>query len=420
MADGQLTRALQHIRRMLGVPGGAALNDRHLLERFTTSKEEAAFAALVHRHGPLVLGVCRRILGNDHDADDAFQATFLVLASRAGAVSWRESIGSWLYNVAYHLATRARRAATRRRHYEQRAATMAATDTAPAADWDELRPILDDELQRLPEKYRMPLLLCCLQGQSRDEAAVQLGWTPGEVKGRLQRGRDLLRCRLTRRGLTLSAASLPVLLAQGAIAALPPALVTTTVKAAAGGAVAAPVAALMKGAAQAMFWSKIKSWVLIGLVVAVALGVGVAGVLSSNPSTAVTERVQAKDADQPAKPDDRRNDPRVDPERYDKADVVLRVKLKGNLAYSGTVSGFITTFAVVEALKNKTAAALDKEVRVNARGTPQVKIDNVIRGLGFSDECTIYLKPRDGGGWVYLDNSVEKGVSHVTAAKPKQ
>jgi RNA polymerase sigma factor (sigma-70 family) len=373
----------------------------------------------VHRHGPLVLGVCRRVLGNDHDADDAFQATFLVLASRADTVSWRESIGSWLYNVAYHVASRARRGAARRRHYEQRAATMATTDVAPAADWDELRPILDDELQRLPEKYRMPLLLCCVQGQSRDEAAVQLGWTPGEVKGRLQRGRDLLRGRLTRRGLALSVVALPVLLAQGAIAALPPTLVTTTVQAAIGGAVTAPVADLMKGAVQAMFWSKIKIWVLIGLVMAVALGVSVAGVLTSNPSHAAAS-VAAKDEEKPAKADDKRNDPRVDAERYDKADLVLRVKLKGNLAYSGTVSGFITTFTVVETLKNKTRAAIDKEVRVNANGSPRVKIDNVIRGMNFDEECTIYLKPRDGGGWLYLDNSVEKGVSHVTATKPKQ
>jgi hypothetical protein len=297
---------------------------------------------------------------------------------------------------------------------------MAAKEAAPGTDWDELQPILDDELHRLPEKYRMPLLLCCVQGQSRDEAAVQLGWKPGEVKGRLQRGRELLRGRLTQRGLTLSAAVLPVLLAQGAIAALPPILLATTVKAAAGGAVSAPVTALVKGALQAMFWNKIKTWVLVGLVMALALGVGVGAVLHHNPSQAAAQSVQAKEVDEPARGDDKRKDPRVDGERYDKADVVLRVKLKGNLAYSGTVSGFITTFTVLETLKNKTATAIDKEVKVNANGSPRFKIDNVIRGMNFDEECTIYLTPREGGGWLYLDRSVEKGVSHVTAAKPKQ
>src|SRR5262249_34267055 len=157
--------------------------------------------------------------GNDHDADDVFQATFLVLASKAGSVSWRESIGSWLYNVAYHLATKTRRGAARRRQHEQWAASMAPKNAAPSPDGGELQSIVDDELQRLPGKYRMPLLLCYLQGHTRDEAARQLGWTQVEVKGRLQRGRDLLRDRLLRRGLATSAAMLPATLSQSAIAA---------------------------------------------------------------------------------------------------------------------------------------------------------------------------------------------------------
>src|SRR5262249_6263005 len=153
--------------------------------------------------------------------DDVFQATFVVLASKARSVGWRESIGSWLHNVAYHLAAKTRRGAARRRQHEQRAATMAPKNEVPSPDWEGLQSIVDDELQRLPAKSRTPLLLCYLQGQTRDEAARQLGWTQVEVKGRLQRGRDLLRDRLLRRGLATSAATLPATLSQGAIAVVP-------------------------------------------------------------------------------------------------------------------------------------------------------------------------------------------------------
>lgn len=262
MARSKLTDAIRHVRQLLGAPQGADLNDRQLLDRFSSSRDEGAFATLVRRHGPLVLGVCRRILANPHDADDAFQATFLVLVHKAASIGWRESIGNWLSNVAYHVATRARRGAARRRKHEQQASTMSPTEPTSSLDFSALEPILDDELHRLPEKYRMPLLLCYLQGKSRDEAAGQLGWTAGEVKGRLERGRDLLRGRLARRGLAL-AALVPAVLEQGASAAAPEDLVSATVKAAAGGAVAAPVNFLVKGALHTMFWAKVRRLMLL-------------------------------------------------------------------------------------------------------------------------------------------------------------
>jgi RNA polymerase sigma factor (sigma-70 family) len=437
MAENQLSRAMHHIRRTLGVSARADLNDRQLLEQFATSKDEEAFTLLVHRYGPQVLGVCRRMLGNDHDADDVFQATFLVLASKAGSVSWRESIGSWLYNVAYHLAAKTRRGAARRRQHEQWAATMAPQNALPSPDGEELQSIVDDELQRLPGKYRMPLLLCYLQGQTRDEAARQLGWTQVEVKGRLQRGRDLLRDRLLRRGLATSAAMLPATLSQDAIAAVPTALVTTTVKAAVGGAVAAPVAALVKGAVNAMYWSKIKTRALIALVIATVFGFGMSGFIYYYPSGASAQQVPAKDTNKPPEAASKRDDPRVDPDRYDQADVVARVKLKGGLIGTGQPIGGgrpftvkSTTFTILELLKNKTAIALDKEVSVSNFG-PHFKIDNVIRAVKFDEEFTIYLKLQDSGpplppapaappSWNYIENSNEKGVSHLSASKPKQ
>jgi len=266
MARSKLTKAIGHIRQLLGAPQGADLNDRQLLGRFTASRDEEAFETLVRRHGPLVLGVCQRILGNAHDADDAFQATFLVLANKAASIGWRESVGNWLSNVAYHVASRARRGAARRRKHEQQALAMSPTSPTSSLDWSELEPILDDELHRLPEKYRMPLLLCYLQGKSRDEAAGQLGWTAGEVKGRLERGRDLLRGRLARRGLAMSML-VPAVLEQGVIAAAPEDLVSATVKAVAGGAVAARVNFLMKGAMQTMFWVRIRMLALLSTAV---------------------------------------------------------------------------------------------------------------------------------------------------------
>ena len=188
MLGRPLSRTIQHIRSLLGA-SAADVTDRQFLERFAADRDQAAFAALVRRHGGLVLGVCRRVLGNDADAEDAFQATFLLLSKKAGTLGWNESIGGWLYKVAYHIATRARRSAARRRQHEQRVPPMPPNSADASAISADLRPILDEELHRLPEKYRLPLLLCYLQGKSREEAARELGWSPGAVKGRLERDR---------------------------------------------------------------------------------------------------------------------------------------------------------------------------------------------------------------------------------------
>jgi RNA polymerase sigma factor (sigma-70 family) len=291
---------MQRLRSLLGAPAGADLSDRHLLECFAASREEAAFEALVRRHAALVLGVCRRVLGHDADAEDAFQATFLVLAQKAGNVGWRESVGGWLYNVAYHIATRSRRAAARRRHHEHRIPSMR-THAETAPDWLELRPILDDELHRLPEKYRLPLLLCYIHGQSREQAAAELGWTAGEVKGRLERGRDLLRDRLVQRGVTLSALALPVVLASEAAAAVPSTLISTTVQGAVHGTASAAALGLMKGALQAMFFTKMKKAGLLAVVAALMIGSG-ASVLLLGKGTSTARAVPLPAAVEERKP----------------------------------------------------------------------------------------------------------------------
>src|SRR6516164_94852 len=176
MASGHLTPVLRHIQKLVTPQRGEKPTDTELLQRFTGRHEEAAFAALVERHGPMVLGVCRRVLQDAHDAEDAFQATFLVLVRKAASVRPREKVGNWLYGVAYRTAREARALAARRRGRERQVTDMPEPE-APAEDgWAELRPLLDQELSRLPDKYRTPIVLCELEGKTHKEAARQLGW----------------------------------------------------------------------------------------------------------------------------------------------------------------------------------------------------------------------------------------------------
>jgi RNA polymerase sigma factor (sigma-70 family) len=183
------------------------VSDRDLLASFARERDEAAFATLVRRHGPMVLRACQRMLQNWHDAEDVCQATLLVLASKAGSRGWHASVASWLYQVAYHLSLKAKAAAKRRSLHESRAlAQRPSVDPMAEISGRELREVLDHELLRLPEKYRVGLVLCYLEGATCDEAARQLGWPLGTLKSRLDRGRELLRSRLTKRGLTFSPA----------------------------------------------------------------------------------------------------------------------------------------------------------------------------------------------------------------------
>src|SRR5690242_12515033 len=181
------------------------MTDRDLLQRFARALDGDAFAALVQRHGPLVLGVCRRVLRQEQDAEDAFQATFLVLAKNAASICDAGAVVSWLYGVAHRTARAAKRAAGRRHAHESRARAAPPADPSWEAAWREVQAILDDEIDRLPDRLRAPFLLCHLEGQGRAEAARELGLTEGTVWSRLAQARKLLRGRLSRRGITLSA-----------------------------------------------------------------------------------------------------------------------------------------------------------------------------------------------------------------------
>src|SRR5262249_537720 len=202
-----------------------------------TSRDPAAFEALLARHGPMVLRVCQRVLGNWHDAEDAFQATFLVLARKAASVRSTAALGAWLHGVACRVALGARLSSARRRRLAAPAPDLAPLDPCPDPLSEltarEALQILDEEVQRLPQPYRLPVILCCLEGLSQEEAARQLGWTPGSVKGRLERGRKRLHQRLAGRGLALPAALALVEVSRSAASNLAGRLVTSTAKTAA-------------------------------------------------------------------------------------------------------------------------------------------------------------------------------------------
>jgi RNA polymerase sigma factor (sigma-70 family) len=227
MANSPFDHFLEYLH-MLAVPTDAG-DDAALLERFFLRRDEAAFAALVRRHGPLVLGVCRRLLKHEQDAEDAFQAAFLVLARKAGSIRNKEALAAWLYEVAYHIAARMRAENLRRNIHERQAANMAIERPSAEAKEPELVAVLDEELDHLPEKYRRPLVLCYLQGKTHLQAARELGLPAGSLSRRLGRARELLRERLAGHGFTTPAALLgTALTAETLTAAVPRALIVAT------------------------------------------------------------------------------------------------------------------------------------------------------------------------------------------------
>jgi RNA polymerase sigma factor (sigma-70 family) len=280
MAAQQLPTVLHYLRRLVSVANAGGLADNQLLSRFVANRDDAAFEVLIWRHGTMVLNLCRRVLGNEHDAEDAFQATFLTLARKAGSIGRRQAVGSWLYKVAYRIALAARAKSVRRMAREQPLGELPAPERAPDILWDDLRPVIDEEILRLPARYRTPFVLCCLEGRTIDEAALGLGCPRGTIGTRLARAKERLRVRLERRGVTVSAAACAALLAEEASAAgVRLALVTATVKAgilfaanSATGAIAAPVVALTKGELQAMFVANFKK--ITGLVLFIGIIAG--------------------------------------------------------------------------------------------------------------------------------------------------
>jgi RNA polymerase sigma factor (sigma-70 family) len=281
MAISPLSRVIEHLRRDSLFPEHSRQSDTELLEAFLVRREEAAFEALVRRHGPMILGVCRRILLDRHSAEDAFQATFMVFIQKASSISKREHLANWLYGVALRTSLQARTQAARRRIKERGVIDVAHKQVDADEAMQEMLPLLDHELSRLPDKYRLPIILCDLQGQSRKEAAQKLKLPEGTLSTRLARARRMLAKKLARHGIPLSGAAVGVALGQNvASASMPNGLVASTVKAgllfAAGeaiGTLSVTVSALTEKVVKTMLLTKLKNAITVLVIVAV-LGIG--------------------------------------------------------------------------------------------------------------------------------------------------
>ncbi len=284
MTNGQPNTLLKHIHKLVAAQAFRNLSDRALLDSWIVRRDEAAFAALVERHGSMILAVCRRVLRRLHDAEDACQATFLVLARKAGSIRKKDSLSSWLHGVAFRVASDLKKRDARKQNEGKSIDEVPGGDTVSEVTWQEAQVVLDEELNRLPESYRAPLVLCYLEGRARDEAAQQLGWNARTLRSRLERGRELLRSRLLRRGIAPSIALLSAVFAETASATMPATLSLSTVKAATSvategfasvGLISTKVAALTEGVIKAMCLTKLKTAAVVVLAVMLAsTGVG--------------------------------------------------------------------------------------------------------------------------------------------------
>lgn len=297
MKYGQMQQVVGWLRGLTREPTADGMSDQRLLNSFIARRDESAFAALMQRHGPMVLGVCRRVLRDPHDAEDAFQATFLVLARRAGSITNPDALAGWLYGVAYRTSLKARGAVQRRRGRETSGVAADHPDNAGAGDQAHKTAVaLHHELNRLPSKYRVPLVLCYLEGMSNDEAAAQLGCPVGTLRSRLSRARQRLRVKLLRRGLEVPGSalvpSLPLtappstLITATARAAVPFAVRNTEIR----GLLSARVIELAEGGLKTMFLAKLKITIAILLIIG---GVGTAVGVAASRRISVPAAAQA-------------------------------------------------------------------------------------------------------------------------------
>ncbi len=307
MAGVDLGIVLRRFRRLLDRPGYSTPTDAEVLGRFVAERDEAAFELLVWRHGPSVLSLCRRLLGREQDAEDAFQAAFLTLARRAHTIGRRQSVGSWLFKVAYRVALRARQRAGRAAVLSLAGQPEPAREMPDPSD-GEVRALLDEEVSRLPDKYRAAVVLCYLEGKTSTEAARELGCPRGTIDSRLAWARQRLRQRLLRRGVGLSVAGLVAVLAPAAPAAVPAALVPATSRlallfatrgAALAGLASAPAVQLAQGVLHAMFLTKLKGAAAVILAAAVVT-TGSWGVFRTAAPAQENSAPAAEAADPPA------------------------------------------------------------------------------------------------------------------------
>ncbi len=303
MAVHQLFKVIQNLRRTT-LPDEASVSDSRLLDEFIEHQDQCAFAALVKRHGPMVWGVCRRVAIHHQDAEDAFQAAFLVLARRASSIRPREMVANWLFGVAQRTALKAKTMAIKRNTREKQVTTMPEPELAGSGSWVNLEAIIDQELASLPDKYRVAIILCDLEGRKGKDVARRLKIPEGTLASRLRVGRVMLAKRLARRGVALSGGVLATVLAQNAASAAPAALVSSTIhaavvtaasKAVTHGVISAKVSTLMEGVVRGMLLTKLKT--VIGAVLALSV-VGIGGGLWSHSTAFGQQRASAGQRDE--------------------------------------------------------------------------------------------------------------------------
>ena len=394
-----LNSLVDHLRRA-GHFNQDGLADSQLLERFLAQRDAAAFEALVRRHGPMVHGVCLRILRNHHDAEDTFQATFLVLAHKAASIVSRRTLSSWLYGVAYHTALKARAEGLRRRAKEKEAAAMPKPQTTHEI-WFHLEPLIDAALCGLPDKYRTVIVLCDLEGKTRKEVARLLNCPEGTIASRLARARDLLAGRLARQGLALSAAAVAEALAQGSASASVPSSWVFAVVQAAGwlalgqalpaGAISPQVVALKEGVLKTMLMIKLKMAMAVLLVLAL---MGVGATMLPAPAPAQDKNFTPKQAEtNPAAPMPQK-------EKAKQAANSTKVKLGPTLVLKHVILDEMdaerrTISITVDGAKDKTASskltrlAVPKDVEINVGGLARGKLQPLPVGTRLTVELAV-------------------------------
>ncbi len=410
MATGQLDTLMRHIQEAAAGCAARHQTDCQLLDDFAARRDESAFAALLSRHGPMVLRVCRRLLRHEQDAEDAFQATFLVLAQQAGTIRQRETLAGWLYGVAFRTAAQAKRKAARRRAREARLRGRT-PPAAPSPTWDDVQAVLDEEVLRLPESLRSAFILCVLDGKTVPAAAAELGAKEGTVSWRLARARQRLRLRLARRGIELTGLLAALSVAQSGRAGVPDVLTQATIqlglRVATGGSVAATlpshVAQLAKGVTRAMSLTK-AARIATAALLAVALVAGV----GARSLVAVALGKPSVEGQKPA----------AAPARA--AALAPAVQEKGNSALvSGRVvgpdgkpvSGAKVFFARnVLAFERASPPPLPPAAAADARGRFRLRVSRT--GYLFAEEKADWLQggvvavaPGYGPGWVYNDSA---------------
>ncbi len=405
----------KHLRTLSAAARADSLPDRELIQRFAAQRDEDVFAALVRRHGPMVLRVCQRILHNAHDAEDVFQATFLVLSRKAASLRRAESLACWLHGIAHRLALKARTQLARQRMHESRAAVEKYADD-PLAELSvrKAQAILDEELARLPEKYRAPLLLCCLEGRTRDEAARLLGWSTSVVKSRLEQGRERLRSRLLHRGLTLPAALIATLLAEGAtpaaVAALLIRTVVQTVTTSPANGIAPSVALLAESALRGT--ATVKAKVIVGLLLLTGAFAAGMGTLVPQQSAVQPSKIKGDTPEQPRPVEnkhvhkDRFGDPLPEGAKARLGTVRLR--------HQGVIAAAVFTPDGKTVIVGDTAGdiiswdvASGRKIRRYNRTSPSVGDP-----LALSADGKTLVSPIWGGGVCFWDVETGKQLSH--------